>query len=306
MVILLLERIPFLKGRNHVFLFSGIALVLGVRTIVRNMDWKDNISIYTAGVKTCPNSVKTRFNLGTAYIQLGNASTSAQEKQSYYSTAVNELKAAQEIYAPYVNIYENLGFVYAELAKISSTKQDSLVYYIKGKEALDHAIFSLNLSKPTLFQNQFAVLDQLIQMTDKPNDKNALIDDMILTVRKIKKPSSEDLKREIHYLIQRGRANEILAPARVMAIKFPKDAAYLMLISEQFFKEGKLDLSLDLMKAYCKGNPSDLNAQSNLGMLLEMLGKENEAMLVYEKILKANPNQAHTKELFEKLKERMK
>ena len=292
MVILLLERIPFLKGRNHVFLFSGIALVLGVRTIVRNMDWKDNISIYTAGVKT--------------YIQLGNASTSAQEKQSYYSTAVNELKAAQEIYAPYVNIYENLGFVYAELAKISSTKQDSLVYYIKGKEALDHAIFSLNLSKPTLFQNQFAVLDQLIQMTDKPNDKNALIDDMILTVRKIKKPSSEDLKREIHYLIQRGRANEILAPARVMAIKFPKDAAYLMLISEQFFKEGKLDLSLDLMKAYCKGNPSDLNAQSNLGMLLEMLGKENEAMLVYEKILKANPNQAHTKELFEKLKERMK
>lgn len=306
MVILLAERIPFLKGRNYVFLFSGIALVLGVRTIARNMDWKDNISIYTAGVKTCPNSVKTRFNLGTAYIQLGNASSSAQEKQSYYSSAVNELKTAQEIYAPYVNIYENLGFVYAELAKISSTKQDSLVYYLKGKEALDHAIFSLNLSKPTLFQNQFAVLDQLIRMTDTPNEKNALIDDMILTVRKIKKPSSEELKREVHYLIQRGRADEILAPARVMAKKFPKDAAYLMLISEQFFKEGKLDLSLDLMKAYCKGNPSDLNAQSNLGMLLEMLGKENEAMLLYEKILKADPNQAHTKDLYDKLMARMK
>jgi len=305
MVILLAERIPFLKGRNHVFLFSGVALVLAVRTIARNIDWKDNISIYTAGVKTCPKSVKTRFNLGTAYIQMGNASTSAQEKQSYYSSAVSELQAAREIYTPYVNIYENLGFVYAELAKISSTKQDSLVYYLKGKESLDYAIFSLKLIKPTLFQNQFAVLDQLIRMTNDPNEKNALIDDMILTVRKIKKPSSEELKREIHYLIQRGRSDEILDPARVMAKKFPKDAAYLMLISEQFFKEGELELSLDLMKAYCKGNPSDLNAQSNLGMLLEMLGKENEAMLLYEKILKADPNQAHTKDLYDKLMARM-
>jgi tetratricopeptide (TPR) repeat protein len=121
----------------------------------------------------------------------------------------------------------------------------------------------------------------------------------------IKKPSAEELKREIHYLIQRGRSDEILDPARVMAKKFPKDAAYLMLISEQFFKEGELELSLDLMKAYCKGNPSDLNAQSNLGMLLEMLGKENEAMLLYEKILKADPNQAHTKDLYDKLMARM-
>jgi tetratricopeptide (TPR) repeat protein len=306
MIVFLAERIPFLNGRNNVLLFSGIALVLGVRTIARNMDWKDNVSIYTAGVKECPNSVKTRFNLGTAYIQLGNASSSAQEKKSYYSSAVKELKAAQEIYAPYVNIYENLGFVYAELAKLSPTKKDSMAYFIKGKESLDYAIFKLNLSKPTLFQNQFAILDQLILLTEKPYDKDMLIDAMINTVRKIKKPSSEDLKREIHYLIQRKRTDEILVPAVVMAKKFPKDAAYLMLISEQFFKEGKLELSLDLMKAYCQGNPSDLNAQSNLGMLLEMLGKENEAMLLYEKILKADPNQAHTKELCEKLKVRMK
>jgi tetratricopeptide (TPR) repeat protein len=306
MIVFLAERIPFLNGRNNVLLFSGIALVLGVRTIARNMDWKDNVSIYTAGVKSCPNSVKTRFNLGTAFIQLGNASTSAQEKQNYYSSAVKELKAAKEIYAPYVNIYENLGFVYAELAKISPTKKDSISNFIKGKEALDYAIFELNLSKPTLFQNQFAILDQLILLTEKPYDKDVLIDAMINTVRKIKKPSSEELKREIHYLIQRKRTDEILAPAIVMAKKFPKDAAYLMLISEQFFKEGKLELSLDLMKAYCQGNPSDLNAQSNLGMLLEMLGKENDAMLLYEKILKADPNQAHTKELYEKLKARMK
>jgi hypothetical protein len=41
-------------------------------------------------------------------------------------------------------------------------------------------------------------------------------------------------------------------------------------------------------------------------MLLEMLGKEEEAMLLYEKILKADPNQAHTKELYDKLKARIK
>ena len=35
-------------------------------------------------------------------------------------------------------------------------------------------------------------------------------------------------------------------------------------------------------------------------------GRENEAKLLYEKILKVDPNQAHTKELYEKLRARMK
>jgi hypothetical protein len=237
MAVLLADRIPLLKGRNGVFLFSGIAVVFAVRTIVRNVDWKDNLSIYTAGVKTCPKSVKTHFNLGTTYLQMGNATTILNEKKEYYTSAVSEFSAAKDIYTPYVNIYENLGFVYAELAKIGNSRSDSIAYYQKGKETLSYAIFDLKLNKPSLFQNQFAILDQLILLTNDSNEKNALIDEMLRTVKQLKKPSSEDLKREIHYLIQRGRTNELKHPAERMGKKYPKEAGYLLLISEQFFKD---------------------------------------------------------------------
>ncbi|MEN9399094.1 MAG: hypothetical protein RL632_195, partial [Bacteroidota bacterium] len=295
-----------LKGRNGILLFSGIAVVFAVRTIVRNVDWKDNLSIYTAGVKSCPNSVKTHFNLGTTYLQMGNATAVLSEKKAYYTSAVSEFSTAKEIYLPYVNIYENLGFVYAELAKIGNNRNDSIAYYQKGKETLSYAIFELKLNKPSLFQNQFAILDQLILLTNDSEEKNALIDEMLRTVKQLKNPSSEDLKREIHYLIQRGRTNELKQPAERMGKKYPEDAGYLLLISEQFFKEGKFEVCLELMQAYCKGNPSDLNAQSNMGMVMEILGRNDEALALYEKILKQNPTQAHTLDLYTKLKAKNK
>jgi tetratricopeptide (TPR) repeat protein len=306
MAVLLADRVPRLKGRNGVLLFGGIALVFAVRTIVRNVDWKDNLSIYTAGVKTCPKSVKTHFNLGTTYLQMGNATAILSEKKEYYTSAVSEFTAAKEIYMPYVNIYENLGFVYAELAKIGANRTDSITFYQKGREAVSYAIFELNLDKPSLFQNQFAILDQLILLTNDSSEKNVLIDEMLRSVKQIKNHSAEELKRELYYLIQRGRTDELKQPAERMGKKYPKEAGYLLLISEQFFKEGKFEVCLELMQAYCKGNPSDLNAQSNMGMVMEILGRNDEALALYEKILKQNPSQAHTIDLYTKLKAKNK
>jgi hypothetical protein len=48
--------------------------------------------------------------------------------------------------------------------------------------------------------------------------------------------------------------------------------------------------------------PDDLSSESNKGMLLEILGRKNEALVIYEGILKRDPNQLHTKQLYEKLK----
>jgi tetratricopeptide (TPR) repeat protein len=91
-----------------------------------------------------------------------------------------------------------------------------------------------------------------------------------------------------------------------MGKNYPKDAGYLLLIAEQFFKEGKFEVCLELMQAYCKGNPTDLNAQSNMGMVMEILGRNDEALALYEQILKQNPKQTHTLDLYTKLKAKIK
>jgi hypothetical protein len=40
-------------------------------------------------------------------------------------------------------------------------------------------------------------------------------------------------------------------------------------------------------------------------MLLEILGKKEEAFKLYDEILKQDPNQQHTRQLYEKLKQQI-
>jgi tetratricopeptide (TPR) repeat protein len=78
---------------------------------------------------------------------------------------------------------------------------------------------------------------------------------------------------------------------------------YLLEISKEFFEQQKIEKSLEIMTIYVDRFPEDLSAKSNKGMLLEMQGSKKEALKIYEEILSKDPNQVHTKELYNKLKQ---
>jgi tetratricopeptide (TPR) repeat protein len=87
--------------------------------------------------------------------------------------------------------------------------------------------------------------------------------------------------------------------------KYPEKSPFLLEYSEVLFKKSGFDLCLKLISAYIEANPSDLSAKSNKGMLLEILGKKEEAFKLYDEILKQDPNQQHTRQLYEKLKQQI-
>ena len=121
----------------------GIFMVFFIgRTVSRSVDWKNNLAIYESGIVVSPNSIKAHFNLATEYLEQGNRSTSASEKESWFKQSINEFVVAKKIYANYVNIYENMGFVYAEYGKIASTKEQSIQLYKQGLLELNFAIDS--------------------------------------------------------------------------------------------------------------------------------------------------------------------
>jgi tetratricopeptide (TPR) repeat protein len=64
---------------------------------MRNNDWQDNLHIYEAGVKVCPNSVKTHFNLGTEYLEQGNRSSDLLTRTDWYKKAIEEFESAKQI-----------------------------------------------------------------------------------------------------------------------------------------------------------------------------------------------------------------
>src|SRR5574343_228287 len=303
-VVALLEEVfnKLPKSSGIIAVIAVSAVFLG-RTIVRNGDWKDNLSIYLAGVEVSPNSVKTHFNLGTEYLVRGNQSSNEIDRKEYYLQAISEFKTAKKVYPKYANIYENMGFVYAELGKKSATREETISNYKAGLVELDYALDSLKLEKGSLFQNKFFILEQLIKFSDAEKEKEQLMYEMIRTVELKKDKTVEEIQREIYYLRLVHEDDKLVNIAKMLIEKYPEKKDYLLEISKEFFEQQKIEKSLEIMTIYVERFPEDLRAKSNKGMLLEMQGSKKEALKIYEEILAKDPNQVHTKELYNKLKQ---
>lgn len=295
-----LKKLP--KSSGIIAVIAVSAVFLG-RTIVRNGDWKDNLSIYLAGVEVCPNSVKTHFNLGTEYLVRGNQSSNEIDRKEYYLQAIDEFKTAKNVYPKYANIYENMGFVYAELGKKGATKEETISNFKAGLVELDYALDSLKLDKASLFQNKFFIVEQLIKFSDSEKEKEQLMYEMIRTVELKKDKTVEEMQREIYYLRLVHEDEKLVKISKVLIEKFPEKKDYLLELSKEFFEQQKIEKSLEIMTLYVDRFPEDLSAKSNKGMLLEMQGSKKEALKIYEEILAKDPNQTHTKELYNKLKQ---
>jgi tetratricopeptide (TPR) repeat protein len=302
-IVLLIDQLLKDRPKTISITLLGIFSVFFVgRTITRNSDWKENLSIYESGTAVSPNSVKAHFNLGTEYLEQGNRTSNAADKMNWYSRSLTEFTTAKEIYPKYVNTFENMGFVYAELGKIGASKTESITYYKKGLTELNTAIDSLKLDKPSLFQNKFFILEQLISLSSDEKEKQGLMLQMVQTVDMIRLKSADDYQRQLYYLRLLKQDDELIKVSEKLIKLYPDGKAYLLQLSEEFFKEQQFEKSLRLMTIYVKYTPNDLSAKSNLGMLLEILGKKKEALKIYEEILEVDGNQTHTRDLYEKLK----
>ncbi|MCG2686023.1 tetratricopeptide repeat protein, partial [Candidatus Parcubacteria bacterium] len=87
-------------------LFSLIILALLTRTIVRNVDWKDQDTLWLATAKTSPSSSQNHNNLGDYYGRQGD-----------FEKAIEEFKRAIELNPNYAGAYHNLANTYRQLGK---------------------------------------------------------------------------------------------------------------------------------------------------------------------------------------------
>jgi len=78
----------------------GIVGALGARTMVRNRDWKDNWTLFTAAARATPSSAKAHNNLGLLYLN---------ERQTDLAEA--EFKSALRIYPGYPDTLASYGLL---------------------------------------------------------------------------------------------------------------------------------------------------------------------------------------------------
>lgn len=106
------------RGANYTFLLIVVAL-LAIRTITRNIDWKNEDNLWIATGKTSPSSPNTHNNLGDVYGRRGDKQRSLQEFQTAIALKPN-----------YADAYHNAGNAYRDLGQFDK----ALEYYQKAAQ----------------------------------------------------------------------------------------------------------------------------------------------------------------------------
>jgi protein O-mannosyl-transferase len=77
-----------LEGQRQTFAWALLlcaVTALSLRTIVRNLDWRDNPTLYARDIHAVPNSVRAHLNLGDEFLRRGQVKyASAQFQQALY------------------------------------------------------------------------------------------------------------------------------------------------------------------------------------------------------------------------------
>jgi hypothetical protein len=85
----------------------AIGAALGVRTMLRNPDWKDDATLWSRAVEVCPASYKTHYNLAHTWIEKGRVDqgiSQAEQAASIVDSLPNHLNG--------VGVYRELGAYY--------------------------------------------------------------------------------------------------------------------------------------------------------------------------------------------------
>jgi len=296
-------------AEKHEKYASGLLIILTVlgatKTIFRNMDWKNNLTIYRSGIEVCPNSVKTHFNLGTEYITQGHETNISSDQLEWYKLSKDEFLKCIAIYPNYELIYQNIGFVYGELGRLESDSTKAFLIYKEGVDLIDNAIKKYHFKSDETKQNSTFLKQKALVFSPNKEEQKALIQDLNQLVSSKQIKTLENYKEAAYYHEKLGQLDSVLIDYRSVLKNFPQEKQFIKEISRVLFIQQKYKESLANLNDYLIFYPEDWSAQTNKAMLLEITGKKKDALQLYEFILSKDPTQASAKQLYEQLKQKM-
>jgi len=90
----------------------SLILVFSVRTIIRNVDWRNEDNLWIATGKTSPSDPKTHNNLGDTYARRGDLQKAAEE----FGMAI-------QLNPQYADAYHNLGNIYRQMGETEKAEK---------------------------------------------------------------------------------------------------------------------------------------------------------------------------------------
>ncbi|MBI4037378.1 tetratricopeptide repeat protein [Candidatus Daviesbacteria bacterium] len=255
-----LYRLIMLKNRKYLslVLFLIITLAYSWRTFQRNQNWANNITLWTAAVKTYPKCVICHDALAVAYAKDGNLDKATQEFKS--SLLINPSDAPTHL---------NLGIVYGEKGwKEEAINQFKEALSINPNYAEAYHFIGVTYYK----QNQFAEATQEF--------KKALG----------KKPTYVDAHFYLASSYEKtGNIQEAIKEYLEVIKINPKNTNSRINLGVIYTNKGDLKLALKNYLEVLEIDPKDPRVHYHLGLVYDQLGKIDLAIREYQNAIVLNP-----------------
>jgi tetratricopeptide (TPR) repeat protein len=117
----------FFSAGKTLFLFVfAIAILYSIKTLSRNKDWKDTLTVYSRDIQVSKNSATANQLLGNSLILQVALSLNKKNQLDTFALAKTYLKRALEIAPAFFYASSNLGYIY-----LIENKLDSAYLFLK-------------------------------------------------------------------------------------------------------------------------------------------------------------------------------
>lgn len=269
-------------GQKSLFFLVMIPIgIFSLESIDRNLDWKNNFSLYSADIEKGAASARVNYNYGSSLSEMADQTANPQEKQRYLQFASKHLKKATEIYPDYLDAWNNLGVVYKKLGNYEGA---IAVYQANIKREPNYAKNYYNLA--TAYYSKGDYRNALIAFNDYiervPTDGNAYLL-MARTAGNMQRFSLaiSHLNASLQYIADNPDAYNMLGmaygsldqyqeaeKALLKAIELnSRESQYYMNLAVNYHRKGDTLAEIRILKRLLEMDPNHQAAQQQLNSL---------------------------------------
>jgi len=252
------------KNKPFIYSFFIILVLFSFRTIIRNNDWKNDVSLIDSGILTSPNSARTHMNMGNVYVEKFKQGTESFQKQNDFNSAKHEYDISKSI----LDVNSDLYYNYGNLYYLNKMKKEAL-------EALKKSIQQNKRNVSSLIYAGLVSIDLNNHSDAKNYLENALKYD----------PKNINALNNLGFMYYQLKdyENVIKTNKRILIID-PKNYKTWTNLGFIYNLIGKTTEAIEAFQQAIKIDPKNKNAYAEIIKLYEKLGN-TEMVTFYKKFL---------------------
>ncbi len=256
-----------LKHRNLlIIIFLPILILFSARTVARNFDWKNNLTLYSCDVKSAPNSARTHLTLGNEYRIALQKEKDELKMREFYLKAIYEFEKGLQMFPDNSNGFYTYGYL----------------FYVVGEK--DKALEKFQKALICDSTNSVVMIYTGIVYTEKKDFANGEKYFLKAIAADGKSPHPFN---NLGYIY--GQKREYLKAAEMYKKCFEVGKKYEALIScgKSYRNARKDELAIPIFEQAMQIKPADKEPVKHLFEIYKNL-KNEEKMLFYQKKLQEN------------------